>query len=469
MYSTQIKRALLILSFLITCFSLSSQEQQVQLDWERVSGAEEYRVHIEYENGDPLYEITVQEPPLYVSLFQGKYRFKIQVYNKFGQFLSETPWKELEVRQAMIPELGKAELDLWYSNHGGFTSTIMARGIEPDARFTLVKEDVKLELVSEALGNDRFRLELTEEIPAEGDWMFSVENPSGTEAISPVSLKVKSYRIPVIEDFSRNSFSKSEIFPVLEIRGSGFEESTRVILRSEINEQESPTVEFVNENKLKIPMDTQNMSIGPYHLRIENENGEMDEYPYAIEISKNFDDENTGIPNSGRQTRSFSALAGITLGVPLYDTNEELTLSSPGYSMRLETMINNGLQKNSAAINPIAVALTLSDINYKFKNNQAIMLKDQSLTFDISYLMAHKSRIRPGLLIGGGLSLSHLLNTDLSIHTSLDFHYIAGGFINIDSEGTVFFRHSLIYKQNLYLYENSHQIINVLSLGIWIK
>lgn len=469
MYSIRIKKLLILLPFLFPFFVLFSQEQQVQLDWERVNGAEEYKVIIQQEDGDDLYEIMVQNPPLNVSLFQGKYRFMIQVYNKFGQFISETPWESLEVRQAQIPELGEAELDLWYSDHGGFTTTIKARGIEPNAVFSLVHEDRILKLEGESLGNDRYRIQLHEDIPVDGEWFFSVQNPSGLKTVSSRSLKIEPYLIPVIDDFSRKTFSMNEIFPILEISGTGFNDSTRVIFRSDSLEQKSPSVDVINGNMLKITLDTQNMPIGPYHVLVQNANGEADEYPYAINIERSEGEESSTIPNSGRQKHSLSVSAGMALGVPLANTSKELSLSSPGYSIRLEAMVNNGLKKNSTADNPISIALTLTDINYQFKDNQAIMLKDQSLTFDISYLMVHRSPIRPGLLVGGGLGLSHLLNTDLSLSTSLDFHYMAGGFIHIDNGTNFFFRHSLLYKQNLYVYENSHHFINVIYIGIWIK
>lgn len=470
MYSIQNKKALLSLLFLfITTFPFFSQEQNVTIDWEIITGAEKYLVLIQDSRNEPVYEIPIDEPPLNLSLFPGDYRFQIEVYNKFGQKISATPWKSLEVRKALTPELGQADLALWYSNHGGFSTFIEAKGIEPGALFTLEKENLKLVLNAEVMEEGLYRLRLNEDIPEAGLWDIHLLNPSGQETVSAEAIKVKPYRRPVIDEISSNRFSRDEIFPELRIFGSGFEAESLIILSSEWDRIEVPSIHFISNNEIRIALDTKNMGVGFYNLQILNENAESFEYPIPLSIVDAESENSETLPFTGRQKHTFSSQFGAGLGIPLGITNESLKVSSPGYSVRLEVLINNSLKKGTPTVNSLSAGFSLQGLNYQYQASNDILLQQQSLSFDISYLMVPGAAIRPGFLLGGGLTLSTQLNSNLSVSASLDFHYITGFYIQIETEKALFFRHSFVFQQNLYLYENAYQGIMVIALGVWIK
>jgi len=470
MYSTRIKKALLSLLLLfMAIFPFFSQEQNVNIDWETIVGAENYLVLIQDSQNEPVYEIPIEKPPLNISLFPGDYRFQIEVYNKFGQRISSTPWKNLEVRKALTPELGQANLSLWYSNHGGFTTFIVAKGIEPDALFTLEHGEIKLALAAEDIGDGQYEVSLDEDIPENGLWEIHVLNPSGQMTVSPEGIKVKPYRKPVIDELSASRFSKEEIFPKLYIYGSGFEENSRIILFSEEERLEVPSINFISNNEIEIPLDTQAMAVGFYNLQILNENQESFEYPLPLSIVETEQKSSEILPFAGREKHTFSLQFGTGLSMPMGTTSESLKVSSPGYSVKLEVLINNGLRKGKPVNNALSAGFSLQGLNYQYQTSDEILLQQQSLSFELSCLMVPNALIRPGILLGGGLSLSTQLNSTLSVSASLDFHYIAGFFIQIETDKALFFRHSFLYQQNLYLYENTYQGMMILALGVWIK
>ncbi|MCL2174743.1 MAG: hypothetical protein FWB73_01740 [Treponema sp.] len=190
-------------------------EQRIRqrLTWRGGANTYRYEVIIEKnENGSfvPIIREFSSATFIIVSLFHGNYRFRVIPYDIFDIAGQPSEWRNLEVRQALKPQLSEAQPEIMLDTNGdpyGFVVYISGNNLHHDAEFFLRHpNNTRTVLDDVEYGEDgdvRIYIDSTNLEP--GEYNIIVKNPGGFEA--EIQRTVINH---VIEQIAKNREQKKE-------------------------------------------------------------------------------------------------------------------------------------------------------------------------------------------------------------------------------------------------------------------
>ncbi|MCL2374128.1 MAG: hypothetical protein FWC65_02685 [Treponema sp.] len=159
-----------------------------RLAWEDAQYFLRYRVIVEQQAQDGSYREalreTVEENFIYVSLYPGWHRFRVEVYDLLDEMAFSTDWQNFYIAHALQPKLTDFAPRVFYLDDGDLRWEITLRGenLLPQSEFFLMRGNARIIPLSHTSEGDAAHLVFCARSLAAGEFEIMVINPGGLEA-----------------------------------------------------------------------------------------------------------------------------------------------------------------------------------------------------------------------------------------------------------------------------------------------
>ena len=117
-----------------------------------------------------------------ISLFAGRYRYQVRVYDLFDELSLTTDWREFEIIRALQPELSGFSPSAFYLDEDmAWEITLRGRNLIPESEIYLVNKDRKIRPQSSVSDGNSSRLVFSGISLASGQYDVYVRNPGGLD------------------------------------------------------------------------------------------------------------------------------------------------------------------------------------------------------------------------------------------------------------------------------------------------
>lgn len=268
----------------------SSREFIQTIEWNKDKYAMEYEVEIQDENFKTVFLKRTKDSFVKFSLKNGKYRYRIFVFDLFGKRTESLQWQDLDIIKVEKPYIFDFEnKNIFLSKGNPLIISAKMTGINKNSKIKIVQFDRKKSYDALLVSSEEDKILMDGsyfckfEIPAndfsEGKYFFYVENP-GDVIFEGAVFQLQYVLKPVILNFEPNVFNVLE-GSIIEIKMlvQNFDSSSKVFVISEDGKKKLCQVKSNQSDDLvnNVCFLYNAVKEGKYSISIENEYGFSDQ------------------------------------------------------------------------------------------------------------------------------------------------------------------------------------------------
>ncbi len=264
------------------------------IEWEPVDGADYYQI-VFRQNGEQVFVTRSDAARLPVFLSPGKYEFRVDVIDLFGNIAVSSKWNPLTILLAEQPFIIDNTPDTLFADEKVFLKTRVSgfmSGEKESTRFHIEDDQgtiLPLEIVAaeeQAEGSERWTsvsLASARRKPSEGSWNLIMTNPPGSTYRMDEAFVVKRRHKPHITRLSPNALQGGKKYNRITIKATGLEENAEVYFDGP-SEIEMTFLEKPDEYSLTYSLDLTQAAYGWYSVAVRNPSGKSDRKHSAFRV-----------------------------------------------------------------------------------------------------------------------------------------------------------------------------------------
>jgi hypothetical protein len=433
-------RRLVYLSFILTLFSLSAQEQDspeiAKLEWETVEGAFFYLVEIE-EEGLIIHAIKTEDSFLPLFLNPGKYRVRINVFNKFEKIASQGDWTELNIYPSPQPLILDYNPDFFYDDTREIILTIEGRHFDKDCRFYLMAGQDQVEGIEKERREEGNKIICTvvfshSLLPERSLWDLAVTNPSQKKFQTDSAIRFGPRITPKIESLSPSLLYIGENPGTLTLRGENFSNKATLIINGPSPVTYSHLQIYYGE-EISFLLDMDEMRVGTYTIQVENERNVLsNKYSFTLEERPLKKAEITQKKRESGESPSF--YLGINYHGTFFMDQSTLLFNDSllGAGLSFRKKFNNSGVYKIPIIREAGVALNLDYTHFVDIYEDYLTVDQMQTMAELFYLSQWDKPINLYFELGFGLSYTYYSFEEKSDQFSFDLINSLGGGVQFD-------------------------------------
>lgn len=163
-----------------TTVEAEGEEISIDVEWNKVNGAEKYRLEIRTQAGKLVAEKETADTKATIVLPPGEYEKRLGLINKFNKLYLWTDWNPLRIIRVLQPEMELAAPVAPISRGGGHrTIRLKTEGEMPQTRYYLVDSQGKERSVKSVRNGDEVSIDIDPDSMPPGEYDLVMENPEG--------------------------------------------------------------------------------------------------------------------------------------------------------------------------------------------------------------------------------------------------------------------------------------------------